>query len=104
MAPEIPERAAWLDHPVKWHSRQWREEVERLGIGGVVLPDGQVEMLYSHGNGTAQITVSHPEIVKIDRESGQVYYKIVGLTRFAQPWDLGGANLTNKLQRMEDIL
>jgi len=104
MADGIPERAAWLDHPVKWETGQWREEVDRLGIRAIVLPEGQVEMLYSHGNGKAQITVGHPEIVSIDRESGQVYYKIVGFTRFTQPWNLGGVNLTNALQRTEEIL
>lgn len=100
---EIPERAAWLDHPVAWIDEISMFEVERLGIGDVILSEGQVFMGINSSRDVAEISVKSVQIVGADEAAKKIVYRVVGETRFTQPWDIGGVNLSSSSERTQTI-
>lgn len=100
---EIPERAAWLDHPVVWVDDISLFEVERLGIGDVVLSEGQVSMGVNPNRDTAEILIKSIEVVGVNHESQKLVYRVTAETRFTQPWDIGGVNLASASEREQTI-
>jgi hypothetical protein len=89
-------RAAWLDHEISWIEIPSLFELERLGLSAVdvVLIEDQVDLTHDDETGDGIITVKNIEIVAMDRQNRQLSYRIRGSTRFAQPWDVGGTNLS----------
>ena len=92
---DIPERAAWLDHEVTFVSSPSMFEITRLGLenDSVFLLERQVNLRYDRGGGAAMIVVRNVEIVSTNEETGDINFRINGITNFVQPWDTGGSHL-----------
>jgi hypothetical protein len=103
MSDEIPERAAWLDHEVQYITVPSLFEMDRLGlkIDDVILIEKQVDLHLDKSLSTAVIVVKNIEVVAIDEAAREMSYRVSGITKYQQQWEVGGAHLTPSGKRLQ---